>query len=112
MSHWEDDCNRNRGASEDSFLAANMDVRALIGHKAEAPKEGMVTVVEETRSWIVLDHFIMTVAPESEKIISPTQRRLVESKALTACVSILDNVKNEKKQNKYNAVKTCELGRC
>ena len=60
---------------------------------------------------MVLDQLIMTVAPPSEKITSPTQRCLVESKAFTACGNMFDNLKKEKKQKKYKAVKTCELER-
>ena len=109
MTHWKDDCNKKKGSSRDTCLATNMDLRALIGHKAEAPTEGMV--VDETLSCIVLDHFMMTVAPASEKI-NISHRCLLGSKAFTSCGSMLVNLRKEKKQNRYNAVKTCELGRC
>ena len=55
MNHWEDDCNKNKGASEDTFLAANMDVRALIGHKTESPrskvKVGVLHPVQQPGSY-------------------------------------------------------------
>ena len=105
MSQWDGDGSSNKGSLAWPRLEASMDLRALVGHRAETPKEGMVTVVEETRSRMVLDHLTMTVAPASEKIMSPIHKCLVKSKPLAACGNILDNLKKEKKAKEIQGYK-------
>ena len=50
MSQLEDAGRTNKGSLGGTCLEASMNLRAVVGHRAEAPKEGMLTVVEETRS--------------------------------------------------------------
>ena len=45
MSHCKTAGSMNKDVSRDTCLWPNMDARALTGHRAEAPKEGLLTVV-------------------------------------------------------------------
>ena len=73
---------RKRGESSCAGYRWNINFKALIGHKEEAPKSGIAIVAKFFLSWIVLDHFIRIKAPSCEKMTSPLARCLVLSKVL------------------------------
>ena len=70
----------------------------------ELPKAGMVMVLVPVLSSKVLDHLISTVAPMSEKNISPLHKCLETSKVVGACGSMFEMRRNEKKANVYKEV--------
>ena len=55
-------------------------------------------------SWIVLDHFIITVAPDWVKMTSPQAICLVKSYCLVVCGNKLERRTKEKKMKEYKAV--------
>ena len=69
-------------AAELVMIRRNPGYRALTGHKAEAPKEGISRVLVLTRSCKVFDHLRTMTALESEKMTSAAHTCLVLSKVL------------------------------
>ena len=74
---------RNNGSLEVAGITQHMAIRALTGQRGEVPKAGMVTVVNEHLSWIVLDHLINITTLWVEKIRSQVHNCLVISKVVT-----------------------------
>ena len=55
-------------------------------------------------SWMVLDHFIRTVAPDWMKMTSPRAICLVKSYCLVVCGNKWERHRKEKKMKEYKAV--------
>ena len=83
---------------------------ALIVQRGECSRFGSGMVTVDFLSWIVLDHFDNNTAPFPHVMKSPLARCLVMSNVANECGRILDNLRNEKKHVRYNAMKTLECG--
>ena len=82
-----------------------------MGHKGLEPRWGRGMVVIDFLSWMVLDHLMSRTAPSPEVRKSPLAKCLVPSNVDTECGSILDNLRKEKKQVRYRALKVRGWGR-
>ena len=80
----------NSGSLEWMDLWCNIAFKTMIGHITEVPSAGMAMVLVSVLSCKVFDHLISTVAPISEKKMSPIHRCLETSKAVTECGNIFE----------------------
>ena len=84
----------------------SMVFRSVQGHNGESPRSGTTMVRTSRLSCKVFDHFRRTVAPVSEKKISPLHNCLVISNAATVWGSKFDIQRKLKNANEYKALKT------
>ena len=82
-----------------------------MGHRGDRPRLGRGMVVIDFLSWMVLDHFMSRTAPTPEVRKSPLARCLVSSNVDNEWGRILDNLRKEKKQVRYSALKVRGWGR-
>ena len=93
-----------RGSFSEPRIWQSMVFKATIGHICEAPRYGTLMVLVSFLSWMVLDHLMITVAPNWVKMTSPRAICLVKSYCLVVCGNKLERRRKEKKTKEYKAV--------
>ena len=76
-----------------------------MGHRGETPRLRRGIVVMDFLSWMVLDHFMSRTAPVPEVRKSSLAKCLVSSNVDNEWGRMLDNLRKEKKQVRYRALK-------